>query len=155
MKNKIIYLVLLTFAAVNSYAQVGKKEVKGNKEYDKYAYIDAIKTYERIYEKGFKSPDMLLKIGNAYYFNAELEKAKKWYDELYASNPDQEAEFYYRYAQTLRAAKDYEKADAMMAKFGEKSGNDSREEIFNKNKNYLEVIKKNSGRYKIENAGIN
>lgn len=76
MKNKIIYLVLLTFAAVNSYAQVGKKEVKGNKEYDKYAYIDAIKTYERIYEKGFKSPDMLLKIGNAYYFNAELEKAK-------------------------------------------------------------------------------
>ena len=155
MKNKIIYLVLLTFAAVNSYAQVGKKEVKGNKEYDKYAYIDAIKTYERIYEKGFKSPDMLLKIGNAYYFNAELEKAKKWYDELYASNSDQEAEFYYRYAQTLRAAKDYEKADAMMAKFGEKSGNDSREEIFNKNKNYLEVIKKNSGRYKIENAGIN
>ena len=45
MKNKIIYLVLLTFAAVNSYAQVGKKEVKGNKEYDKYAYIDAIKTF--------------------------------------------------------------------------------------------------------------
>lgn len=155
MKNKIIYLVLLTFAAVSSYAQVGKKEVRGNKEYDKYAYIDAIKTYERIYEKGYKSPDMLLKIGNAYYFNAELEKAKKWYDELYASNPDQEAEFYYRYAQTLRAAKDYAKADAMMVKFGEKSGNDSREELFNKNKNYLEVIKKNSGRYKIENAGIN
>lgn len=155
MKNKIIYLVLLTFAAVNSYSQVGKSEVKGNKEYDKYAYIDAIKTYERIYEKGYKSPDMLLKIGNAYYFNAELEKANKWYSELYATNPDQEAEFYYRYAQALRAVKDYPKADAMMAKFGEKSGNDSREDIFNKKKDYLAIIKKNSGRYKIEDAGIN
>jgi len=155
MKNKIIYLVLLTIACVNSYAQVNKKEVKGNKQYEKYAYIDAIKTYERIYNKGYKSPDMLLKIGNAYYFNAELEKANKWYAELYATNPEQEPEFYYRFAQTLRATKDYTQADAMMVKFSEKSGNDNRGKIFSKNRDYLAEIKKNSGRYKIENAGIN
>ncbi|NNT72401.1 OmpA family protein [Flavobacterium sp. IMCC34852] len=155
MKNKIIYLVLLTFATVSGYSQGGRTEVKGNKEYDKYAYIDAIKTYERIYEKGYKSPDMILKIGNAYYFNAELEKANKWYSELYTTNPEQEAEFYYRFAQTLRAVKDYPKADAMMAKFNDKSGNDTRAKLFNKKKDYLAEIKKNSGRYKIENAGIN
>ena len=156
MKNKITYLVLIAITCVNSYAQVtNKKEAKGDKEYAKYAYIDAIKTYERIYEKGYKSPDMLLKIGNAYYFNAELEKANKWYAELYATNPEQEPEFYYRFAQTLKAVKQNDKADAMMAKFGEKSGNDSRAKIFSKNKNYLEVIKSNSGRYKIENAGVN
>lgn len=155
MKNKIIYLVLLTIACVNSYAQVNKKEVKGNKQYEKYAYIDAIKTYERVYNKGYKSPDMLLKIGNAYYFNAELEKANKWYAELYATNPEQEPEFYYRFAQTLRATKDYPQADAMMVKFSEKSGNDNRGKIFSKNRDYLAEIKKNSGRYKIENAGIN
>ena len=138
MKNKIIYLVLITLTCVSSYSQASKKEVKGNKEYDKLAYIDAIKTYERIYAKGYKSPDMLLKIGNAYYFNAELEKANKWYDELYAANPDQEAEFFYRFAQTLRATKDYTKSDAMMAKFGEKSGNDARAQLFSKNRNYLD-----------------
>ena len=99
MKNKITYLVLLAFTCVNSYSQVfNKTEAKGNKEYEKYAYIDAIKTYERIYEKGYKSPDMLLKIGNAYYFNAELEKANKWYAELYATNSEQEPEFYYRFS---------------------------------------------------------
>jgi len=154
-KNKFIYLVLVTLTCLNSYSQGSKKEAKGNKEYDKYAYIDAIKTYERIYEKGYKSPDMLLKIGNAYYFNAELENANKWYDELYITSPDQEAEFYYRFAQTLRATKDYTKSDAMMVKFGEKSGNDARATLFSKNRNYLEEIKNNSGRYKIENAGIN
>ena len=154
MKNKIIYLVLLTLTCVNSYSQV-KKEVKGNKEYNKLAYIDAVKTYERIYNKGYKSPDMLLKIGNGYYFNAELEKANKWYDELYATNPEQEPEFYFRFAQTLRATKDYAKADVMMAKFSEKSGNDARAQLFSKNRDYLAEIKNNSGRYKIENAGIN
>ena len=156
MKNKITYLVLIAITCVNSYAQVtNKKEAKGDKEYAKYAYIDAIKTYERMYKKGYKSPDMLLKIGNAYYFNAELEKANKWYDELYASTPDQEAEFYCRFAQTLRATKDYKKSDEMMVKFGKKSGNDARAQLFAKNRNYLEEIKNNSGRYKIENAGIN
>jgi len=120
MKNKIIYLVLIAFTCVKSYSQTNKSEVKGDKEYAKYAYIDAIKTYERIYEKGYKSPDMLLKLGNAYYFNAELEKANKYYSELYAINPEQEPEFYYRHAQTLRAVKENEKADAMLALFMQK-----------------------------------
>ena len=156
MKNKITYLVLLAITCVTSYAQVvNKTEAKGNKEYDKFAYIDAIKTYERIYEKGYKSPDMLLKIGNAYYFNAELEKANKWYAELYATNPEQEPEFYYRFAQTLKSVKENDKSDAMMATFVQKKSSDARAKIFTKNKNYLAEIKKNSGRYKIENAGIN
>ena len=156
MKNKITYLVLLAITCVNSYSQVtNKKEVKGNKEYAKYAYIDAIKTYERIYEKGYKSPDMLLKIGNAYYFNAELEKANKWYAELYATSPEQEPEFYYRFAQTLKTVKENDKAEAMLVKFSEKSGNDNRAKLLSQNSDYLAKIKKNSGRYKIENAGVN
>jgi outer membrane protein OmpA-like peptidoglycan-associated protein/tetratricopeptide (TPR) repeat protein len=155
MKNKIIFLVLVALTCLNSYSQGTSKERKGNKEFDKYAYIDAIKTYERIYEKGYKSPDMLLKIGDAYYYNAELEKANKWYSELYATNPEQDPEFYYRYSQSLRASKEYDKADAMMAKFNDKSGNDSRAKIFANNKDYLTTIKNNSGRYNIENAGIN
>ena len=154
MKNRIIYLVLIALTCSYSHAQ-SSREVKGDKQYGKYAYIDAIKTYERLYEKGVKSPDMLLKLGNAYYFNAELEKANKYYSELYTLNPEQEPEFYYRFAQTLKAAKDNTKADAMMALFMQKKSNDSRAEIFSKNRDYLAEIKKNSGRYKIENAGIN
>ena len=154
-KNNILYLALLTITCFSGYSQVNKKEVRGDKEYGKYAYIDVIKTYERIYEKGYKSPDMLLKLGNAYYFNAELEKANKWYSELYTTSPEQEPEFYYRFAQTLRAIKENDKADAMMVMFGQKKNNDARAQLFSKNRNYLAEIKKNSGRYKIEDAGIN
>jgi len=154
MKNRIIYLALIAITCVTGYAQ-GKKEVKGDKEYGKYAYIDAIKTYERIYEKGYKSPDMLLKLGNSYYFNAELEKANKFYSELYALNPEQQPEFYYHFAQTLKAVKDYTKADAMLVEFAKKDAKDSRAKLLNQNRDYLAEIKQNSGRFKIENAGIN
>ena len=154
MKNKIIYIVLLAITTSNIYSQT-RLVKKAEKDYDKYAYIDVIKTYERISEKGYKSDKMLLELGNAYYFNAEFEKSAKWYGELYTSNQDQEAEFYYRYAQSLRATKDYANADAMMDKFNAKSGNDSRAILFSKSRDYLAEIKKNSGRYTIENAGVN
>ena len=86
-KSKIVYIALLVFTWANSYSQVtNRREVKADTDYKKYAYVDAIKTYERIYNKGYKSPDLSLKIGNAYYFNAELEKANKWYSEIYDSN---------------------------------------------------------------------
>ncbi|NBU82991.1 MAG: flagellar motor protein MotB, partial [Flavobacteriaceae bacterium] len=122
---------------------------------DKYAYIDAIKTYERLYEKGYKSPDMLLKLGNAYYFNAELEKANKFYSELYIINPEQQTEFYYHFAQTLKAVKDYTKAESMLLEFSKKDAKDSRAKLLSENRDYLAEIKHNSGRFKIENAGVN
>lgn len=152
-KNKII-IALVFMASMSLYSQKLKVE-KADKQYDKLAYVDAIKTYERVFEKGYKTPDMLQKLGNAYYFNADLEKAAKWYGELFAMTQDVEPEYYYRYAQSLKAVKDYTKADQMMAIFEQKSGNDIRAKLASTQKDYLEVIKKNSGRYTLENAGIN
>ena len=43
----------------------------------------------------------------------------------------------------------------MLVLFNQKSGNDSRGKLYMKNVNYLDAIKANSGRYKIEDAGIN
>jgi outer membrane protein OmpA-like peptidoglycan-associated protein/tetratricopeptide (TPR) repeat protein len=152
--KKIIYTTLVFIISLNNYAQK-VKEAKANKEYEKYAYVDAIKTYERLFEKGYKSVEMLQNLGNAYYFKADLESAAKWYTELFALTQDLDVEYYYRYAQSLKGIKDYKKADAMLAKFNEKSGNDSRGQLAANQKDYLAQIKKNSGRYTLENAGIN
>ena len=156
MKNRIIYLVLVCIASISTQAQTSKtKEVKADKQYDKFAYVDAIKTYERIFAKGYKSQDMLQKLGDSYYFKADLDNAAKWYGELFSFTQDVAAEYYYRYAQSLKAVKDYQKADEMLAKFNQKSGNDLRAKLAASQKDYLAQIKKNSGRYTIENAGIN
>ncbi len=131
------------------------KEAKADKQYDKFAYVDAIKTYERMFSKGYKSQDMLQKLGDSYYFKADLDNAAKWYGELFGFTQDVTPEYYYRYSQSLKAIKDYKKADEMLAKFNEKSGNDLRSKLASSQKDYLSQIKKNSGRYTIENAGIN
>lgn len=153
MKNKII-IAIMCVACMSIYSQK-VKVAKADKNYDKLAYVDAIKTYERVFEKGYKTPDMLQKLGNAYYFNADLENAAKWYGELFAMTQDVEPEYYYRYAQSLKSMKEYKKADQMMAVFNQKSGNDNRAKLADAQKDYLAVIRKNSGRYTIENTGIN
>lgn len=154
MKNKIILFITVLTAITSSYAQEGAIK-KAEKQYDKFAYIDATKTYERIAEKGYKSADMFQKLGNAYYFNADLAKAAKWYGELFAMNTEVAPEYYYRYSQALKSIGEYQKADQMMATFNQKVTDDSRGKRFIEKKNYLEVIKANSGRYTIEDAGIN
>ncbi|WP_304196319.1 OmpA family protein [Flavobacterium alvei] len=153
MKNFI--LLCITIISVFSFSSYAQKTKTADKKYDSYAYIKAISTYERVAEKGYKSEDMFQKLGNSYYFNGELDKAAKWYEELFKMNPNQESEYCYRYAQSLKAIGKTDKANQMLETFQQKAGNDSRGKLFEKNKNYLDQIKANSGRYKIEDAGIN
>ena len=155
MKNKaIIYITFLSLLAFNSSAQNAAVK-KADKQYEKYAYIDATKTYERIANKGYKSADMFQKLGNAYYFNSDLKSAERWYGELIAMNTEIAPEYYYRYAQSLKSVGKYAQADKMMVLFSQKSTDDIRAKIFKDKQNYMDEIKANSGRYKIEDAGIN
>jgi outer membrane protein OmpA-like peptidoglycan-associated protein/tetratricopeptide (TPR) repeat protein len=154
MKKIILLLITILSVSFNSYAQK-TKTTTADKKYDNYAYIKAVTTYERIAEKGYKSEDMFQKLGNSYYFNGELDKAARWYDELFAMAPDQQPEYLYRYAQSLKAIGQTDKANQILETFRQKATNDSRGKLFAKNRNYIEEIKANSGRYKIEDAGIN
>lgn len=155
MKNYILLCItIISIFLFKSYSQE-KRIAVGDKKYNNYAYIDAIKTYERVAEKGYKSEDMFKKLGNSYYFNSEFEKAAKWYGELFAMTTNVEPEYYFRYAQCLKSNGDNAKANEMMDLFNQKSKNDKRAKLLGENKNYLDNIKANSGRYTIENADIN
>ena len=141
MKTKIILIsIIISSLTFKGFAQKDAEKVADNK-YEQYAYIDAIKTYERIAKKGYKSEEMFKKLGNSYYFNAELELAGKWYDELFSMTQDVEPEYFYRYSHTLKVTGHYAKADEMLLKFSEKSGADSRAKLFKTNRNYLSEIK--------------
>lgn len=153
IKN-VIYSSFLIILASQGYGQKASVSAT-DKKYDRYAYIDAISTYEYVAEKGYRDEKMFQKLGNAYYFNADLDKAGRWYKELFDMNQDQEAEYCYRYSQCLKSIGDYKKADKMLEQFNKKSGNDQRAKLFASNKNYLEEIKANSGRFTIEDAGVN
>ena len=159
--KQAIGIVILALSQI-AFAQIQEpqgltfsKSTAAARQYNRYAYIDAIKTYERIAKKGYRSVDLFEKLGNAYYFNAKLAQANKWYGELMTMNQEVDPEYYYRYSQTLKSIGDYRAADAMLAKFNETSGNDQRAKLFEEEKDYLTTIQKNSGRYKIQILNIN
>ena len=122
---------------------------KANEKYDEYSFRPAIDIYKKVREKGYSSPDLLKRLGNSYYFNADYTKASEIYKELidkYDSvvTPD----FVFRYAQSLKTLGEYESADKMMLKFSAMAKEGDEDSSFDED--YLSKIEKNSGRYDIK-----
>ena len=155
MKRQLLLcLAIISFLSNSGIAQKAKIAA-ADKKYNSYAYIDAIQTYERLAEKGYQSVEMFEKLGNAYYFNSDFEKAVQSYEKLYQLQSELAPEYFYRYAQSLKAIGKEKEAATILAKFENKSSDDSRSKRLKNNTDYLEDIKANVGIYTIENAGIN
>lgn len=168
MIKRITILMLLLFPFSAIFAQVDdkqkeeneKKAQKANELYSKYAYVDAIKIYERIAEQGYVDQTILQNLGNSYYFNADYTNALKWYDQLFKNaekdNYTLTPEYYYRYAQTLKSAERYQEATAILQQFMKLTGReDIRARKLEEHTDYLKVIKDNSGRLTIKPVDIN
>ncbi|TDO73482.1 WD40 repeat protein [Flavobacterium chryseum] len=155
MKNHILFCITIVIVfTFDIYSQQSKMD-NADKKYESYAYINAIKTYEKVALKGYKSEDLFKKLGNSYYFNSQFESAAKWYGELFKMNTAVESEYYYRYAQSLKSIGETAKANKLMDEFNAKFKDDTRGILYKENVNYLDQIKANSGRYNIEDAGVN
>lgn len=128
---------------------------KADKKYDSYAYADAVKAYEKLIKKGYKEEGVLQKLANSYYFIGDLQQALQYYDEVFLINDNQEADYVFRYSQCLKSDGNYTKSDQVLEKFSQRAPSDLRAILFSRNRNYLEDIKTNSGRFEIADAGIN
>ncbi|MBE0390430.1 OmpA family protein [Flavobacterium sp. PL002] len=153
MSKKIFFCIaLITVFSCNLYSQKNKI-AKADKNYENYAYIDAIKTYEKVANKGYKSADMFEKLANAYYFNSKFDEAAKWYGELFTIDTVQvKTENYYRYAQSLRSINNNDKANEVMIEFNKLNHNDRRGKYFLNNEKYISKIQARKGRYEVQNA---
>ncbi|WP_353119776.1 OmpA family protein [Myroides odoratus] len=113
-----------------------RKERKADREFENYAYIDAIHVYENMADKGFINTSILSKLGDSYYFNGKFVEAHKWYEQLFESSYEDknlatlDKEYYYRYAQTLKAVNQLEKADTILQEFVTFKTSDSRAQLF-------------------------
>lgn len=153
-KNILLGLVLHTMFCCSLFAQKAKIAT-AEKQYNTYAYVDAIQTYERLATKGYQSTEMFQKLANAYYFNSDYDKAADWYQKLFQLTPELDPEYYYRYAQSLKSVGKTKEAKEVLDKFNAIANKDSRGKRLKANSDYLEEINANVGMYTIENAGIN
>ncbi|WP_430614521.1 OmpA family protein [Flavobacterium sp. JP2137] len=157
MKKIICSLSVGLFVLMNHNAAAQVGIARADKDYDKLAYIDAIKIYEKIAERGHVNTDILKNLGNAHYFNAQYQEANKWYGQLFTDFPSAEieAEYFYRYAQTLKNVGQEAQAANYLKQFAQKNNESSRAKIIQADKDYQAEITKNSGRFDIQDAGIN
>lgn len=156
MKKKYLFTsIFLLMIAFLGIAQSNKLE-KANKEYNRFAYIDAQKVFERVAKDGYKSADLFQKLGNSYYYNSDYDNAVIWYGELMSNYKNEvSSEYYFRYAQSLKAVEQYKESDKYMRKFYSFENGDARAINYQNTPDYLERINFQSGRYKVENLAAN
>lgn len=149
MKNKITIIV---FGLILSFFNVDAQERKlktANLKYEEFAFIDASEIYKEVAESGYRSEELLKRLGNTYYFNANYNDAVKWYDELFTmANATIEPEYFLRYAQSLKAVGKETKAMTYYDKFLDKSN--VKHNDLTSASDYIEIIAKNSNRYDFE-----
>ncbi|MDQ6527941.1 OmpA family protein [Flavobacterium sp. LHD-85] len=156
IKLILIFLLSSFISNVNAQNPFTNMNIKyADKKYEEYAYADAIKVYETLVSDQTTDQGIIQRLANSYYFNGELKSALKWYEQLFVINENQEAEYLYRYAQSLKSAGDYRKSDEILQKFNQKATAEKRADLIRSDKNYLEDIKENSGRFQIADAGVN
>jgi outer membrane protein OmpA-like peptidoglycan-associated protein len=155
MKNKYkVTFLAITFLSVIGITAQEKQIEKANDEYENSAYIDASEIYLKVIKSGFKSAEIILKLGNAYYFNANYIEAVKWYDELYVYKEQSiDKSYLLRYSQSLKAVGDTKKAAKIYDEFLKLS--EILNDDFRNTKDYLDIIEMNSNRYDLDTLHVN
>jgi len=151
--RKSISLLNFLFCMVISYASYTQPQRasftdKANEKYENHLYSEAINEYQKLVKRGQKTPEILKRLADSYYFNARYTEASKWYGEFFEiENLDSIApEHYFRYSLSLKSLEQYELANEYELKYYQTIGKNIDEINV-----YLDQIEKNSGKYEVEN----
>lgn len=150
----VLMLLLVCFTQINVVKAQDKKLDKANELYNKFAFIEAGKLYNELTEKGTTSLEVYRKLGDCYYFNANYAGAAKAYSNIIEKGNSADAEYYFRYAQSLNNLQKYKESYDVMKKYYDKIGKLDQSESWNESK-LMEAIQKQSGRYSLKNIEIN
>lgn len=94
-----------------------KVAVQASEVPENYVKVDVTNTYQKVLEKGYKTPEMLQKVADRLYFEGNFNTAAGYYEQLFILVKDPDVIYYYRYAQSLKAINQLEKSDLLMKRF--------------------------------------
>lgn len=152
--SKLLLITLAFLCAGVTFSQE-KKIKKADKEFDRFAYIDARDIYLKVVEDGYASAQIFKKLGDTYYWNSDYDNASKWYGKLIDTFPSEvEAQYYLRAAQSYKSVNNYERSDKLMETYSAMTGDNLVIRNFKENKSYLSVIAFLSKKYELEKTSI-
>ena len=154
MKN--IKLLFIAFVLIGSSA-IGQtaRQKRAEKSYNQFSFVKAVEQYQKMIEKDINKDYALRKLGDAYIMLRKPEMALPIYKQV-VEQDNVPSEYYYYYAQVLRATGEYKESKVWMKKYKE-AGNkeDSRVKAFFKEGDLASGIFNSYESYTIETLGIN
>lgn len=112
MKKTSLFLIII-MVSLSAFGQKPNLK-KANKLFENKSYVEAAKLYQMLPP----SQEVLQKLGDAYYYNSQMQLARVPYSGLFTKYKDSiSKEVYFRYAHALKGVKDYEKADKIMGEY--------------------------------------
>ncbi len=153
--QKLLSLLVMFLSIGFGFSQTNEL-TQADKDFDRYAYIDAREVYLKVVEDGYGSAEIYKKLGDTYYWNSEYDNASKWYLHLVEIFPEQTtAEYYLRAAQSLKTQGDYIRSDKMMEQYILLTGDNLIAKNYTNNKEYLSEIAFQSKKYELVKTSIN
>lgn len=142
------YISILLFSYGISFGQNNQID-EANKKFKKFAYVDAREIYLKVAENGYRTMDLLEKLGDSYYLNGELESSVEWYAELTTKYSDYDDEYLFRYSQSLKSLKLYKEADKILKKYYVRKGIEIDFSLNKTDDYYLDLIESQSDKFTI------
>ncbi len=152
MKTKLLAIIIILSSSL-----VFSQTKLADKFFDNFGYVKAIELYEKAVENGENSVHVLTRLGDAYYNNSNSEKAAYWYGEALKESKTIDAEYIYKYIQSLRSIGNYTEADKWFKELSAAQKGDSRLKGYNPDEVdiYDKLTSKNDVIVKIENLPFN
>lgn len=155
MKNMKKLLVIVFVFSIQFISAQDQELIRAKKFFDRTYYSEAIILYQKLADER-PSQEVIKNLADSYYYTNDLVKAQRYYRLLvknYSNNLDRE--YYFRYAQTLKATNSYEDANTILKEYYSKSSNPEDLAVFEKDLKTLENVSAIGKRFEIKNLAIN
>lgn len=151
MKN--LYITLSFVIASMTLSAQNSDTEKADRLFARFEYVDAAGEYLKLAEGKKADAYVYKQLADSYFNVFNTAEAAKWYAK--ATETQQDAETYYRYAQMLKADGKYAESNRQMLKFASLAPNDQRAAEFKKDPNYLPKLKSQTKLFDEKSLDIN
>lgn len=152
MKKLLVIVFVFSIQCINAQ---DFELARAKRFFDKTYYSESIVLYEKLVQEK-PSQEVVKNLADSYFYTNDLVKAQRYYRLLIQNyNNNLDRNYYFRYAQTLKATNSYEDANAALKEYYSKSSQTDDLATFEKDTKTLENVSAIGKRFEIKNLPIN